>query len=159
LPDLSHRQLEAAFYGLAKLPAKRREHISTRSVRHVAGLVNVALNKAFRLDLIAMNPMLRVELPTVQKKDARSLTPEEIRALPDPCRGDWTFAFIQLALAFGARRGELLALQWPDVDCVSRILCISKSLEQTKSGTRIKRPKNGKTRQCRLPQSAIAALQ
>ena len=58
LPDLSHRQLEAAFYGLAKLPAKRREHISTRSVRHVAGLVNVALNKAFRLDLIAMNPML-----------------------------------------------------------------------------------------------------
>src|SRR5262249_52934731 len=61
--------------------------------------------------------------------------------------------------AVGARRGELLALQWPDIDFVSRILCISKSLEQTKSGTRIKRPKNGKTRQCRLPQSAIAALQ
>jgi integrase len=41
----------------------------------------------------------------------------------------------------------------------SGTLTITKSLEQTKAGLRIKRPKNEKTRSCRLPQSAVVALQ
>lgn len=103
--------------------------------------------------------MLRVELPAAENKDARSLTPDEIRVLRETCRGDWTFALVKLALAVGARRGELLALEWTDVDWISATLTIGKSLEQTKAGHRIKRPKNGKSRSCRLPHSAIAALQ
>jgi integrase len=65
---------------------------------------------------------------------------------------------VELALATAARRGELLALQWADLDWASRTLTVSKSLEQTKAGLRVKRPKNEKVRSFRLPQSAIAAL-
>jgi integrase len=158
LAKLTHQQLESTLFGLLKAKAKRREHISARTVRHVAGVLSAALNKAFRLELIDVNPMLKVELPSVVKQDARSLTPEEISALREVCRGDWTFALVELALATGARRGELLALVWPDVDWASGTLTINKSLEQTAAGLRIKRPKNGKTRVCRLPQSALAAL-
>src|SRR5262249_33604033 len=140
LSALKHTQLEAALYRLLKAKGKRREHVSARTVRHVAGLLNVALNKAFRLELIAVNPMLRVELPTVEKKDARRLTPDEIHRLRDACRGDWTFALVEVALATGARRGELLALQWHDLDWISGVLTISKSLEQTAAGLRVKRP-------------------
>ena len=140
LTELRHTQLES-------------------TVRHVAGLLNVALNKAFRLELIAVNPMLRVELPSFEKKDARSLTPEEIRKLRDACRGDWTFMLVEVALASGARRGEMLALQWRDLNWTTRELTISKSLEQTSAGLRVKKPKNGKSRPCCLPQSAIVALQ
>src|ERR1017187_10798025 len=61
LADLTHQQLEATFYGLLKAKGKRRKHISARTVRHVAGLLNVALNKAFKLEFIQVNPMLRVE--------------------------------------------------------------------------------------------------
>ena len=71
----------------------------------------MALNKAFKLELIPVNPMLRVELPSVEKKDAHSLTPEEIHSVRGICRGDWTFALVELALASGARRGELLAFE------------------------------------------------
>jgi integrase len=159
LADLSHRQLEPALYGLLKAKGKRREHVSARTVRHVAGVLNVALNKAFRLELISVNPMLRVELPTAEKKDARSLTPDEIRTLREACRGDWTFALVELALGTGARRGELLALEWTDLDWLSGALTISKSLEQTAAGLRVKCPKSGKTRTCTLPQSTITALQ
>lgn len=159
LADLSHTKIEAALYGLLKPPGKRREHISARTVRHVAGLLSVALNKAFRLELVPVNPMLRVELPAAKQKDARSLTPDEIRALRETSRGDWTFALVELALAVGARRGELLALEWTDLDWVSGTLTIGKSLEQTKAGLRIKCPKNGKSGPCRLPQSATVALQ
>jgi integrase len=158
LAAVTHQELEAILYGLLKAKGKRRKHISARTVRHIAGLLHVALNKAFKLEIIQVNPMLRVELPSVEKQDARSLTPDQIRALRETCRGDWTFAMVELALATGARRGELLALQWADLDLLSGVLTISKSLEQTASGLRVKRPKNGKTRHCQLPQSALAAL-
>jgi integrase len=159
LSDLTHQQLESGLYALLKANGKRRKHISARTVRHVGGLLRVALNKAFKLELVPVNPMLRVELPSVEKKDARSLAPDEIRSLRDACRGDWTFMLVEVALASGARRGEMLALQWSDLNWASRKLTISKSLEQTEAGLRVKKPKNGKTRPCRLPPSAIVALQ
>jgi integrase len=146
LADVTHQQLEATFYGLLKARGKRRKHISARTVRHVAGSLNVALNKAFKLEFIQVNPMLRVELPSVEKKDAHSLTPGEFRSLREICRDDWTSALVELALATGARRGELLALQWADLDLLSGVLTISKSSEQTAAGLRVKCPKNGKTR-------------
>ena len=86
---------------------------------------------------------------------ARALTPTEIQALRDACRGDWTLPLVELALASGARRGELLSLAWTDIDWVSGALSISKSLEQTKTGLRIKRPKSNKPRVFPLPQSAL----
>jgi integrase len=159
LPELKHTHLEPALFSLLKAKGKRREHISSRTVRHVAGLLNVALNKAFRLDMIPVNPMLRVELPSAPQKEARSLTPEELQSLRLACRGDWTFGLIELAMATGARRGELLALQWSDLDLLRRTITISKSLEQTRAGLRIKAPKGKKTRSFILPQTAVAALQ
>jgi integrase len=62
-------------------------------------------------------------------------------------------------LASGARRGELLALTWPDVDWLSRTVTINKSLEQTRAGLRLKGTKNDDMRICRLPQAAMVALQ
>lgn len=157
--ELKHAAIEAALYALLRAKGKRREHVSARTVRHVAGVLNVALNKAFKLDLIPVNPMLKVELPAAEAKDAFSLAPDQIQALRAVCRGDWTFAIIEIALATGARRGEMLALQWSDVDWATSTLTISKSLEQTRSGLRLKRPKNNKQRRARLPQSGIVALQ
>jgi integrase len=159
LDELKHAAIEAALYALMRAKAKRREHVSARTVRHVAGVLSAALNKAFKLDLIPVNPMLKVELPSAESKDAVSLTPEQIQALRSVCRGDWTFALIEIALATGARRGEILALQWTDIDWATSTLTISKSLEQTLAGLRLKRPKNSKQRSARLPQSAIIALQ
>lgn len=158
IASLRHVSLEAALFALLKQKAVRRKHISVRTLRHVAGLLQVALNEAFRLDLVAVNPMLKVKLPSVEQTRARSFTPEQVRALRDICRGDWTFALIELALATGARRGEMLALKWSDVDWAAKSINIAQSLEQTAAGLRLKATKNGKERRCSLPQSAIVAL-
>jgi len=159
LSALTHREIEPALYALLEAKGKRREHISARTVRQVAGLVNVALNKAFRLELIQVNPMLRVELPPFEKRDARSLTREQIMKLRDICRGDWTFAFVEVALATAARRGELLAVGWPDIDWAGKVISITKSLEQTAAGIRVKTTKSKKHRHFILPKTATAALQ
>jgi Arm DNA-binding domain len=152
LNKVDHRLLESALYFLLRAPAKRREHLSSKTVREVAGVLSVSLNKAFKLGLIAVNPFARVELPKIgPKKEARSLVPEEIQRLRDVCRNDWTFAFIELSLATGA-------ITWPDVDYINSMLTISRSIEETKFGLRVKLPKNGKTRKFRIGATPITAL-
>ena len=158
LAELKHTGVEAALYELLRMPAKRRAHLSPKTVREVAAVLGVALNEAFRLDKLLVSPMLKVKLPKVERADARALTPEQMQRLYDVCRDDWTFVFIEIALASGARRGELLALEWPDIDWLSATVTISKSIEQTAAGLRVKRPKNGKVRKFRVGARAIAAL-
>lgn len=58
----------------------------------------------------------------------------------------------------GARRGELLALEWSDIDWLTSTLSISKSLEQTSAGVRVKRPKSERARKFRLGKTAMASL-
>jgi integrase len=160
LADVDHKIIESALRGLLHTKAKRKEHLSPKTVKEVAGVLSVALGEAFRLEKINVNPMLRVKLPKVEQSDARSLTPEEITKLRECCAGDWTFPFIELALATGARRGELLALTWSDIDWLNCSLSISKSVEETdNAGLRIKRPKNGRSRRFRIGQSAVTTLQ
>jgi integrase len=160
LDEVDHCLVEAALYYLLRAPAKRRKHLSSKTVREVASVLSVALNKAFKLGRINVNPLLRVELPKVQRvAEARSLVPEEVQRLREICRGDWTFGLVELGLATGCRRGELLALTWSDVDYISSKLKISKSLEQTKKGgLRVKLPKSEKTRRFRIGLTAIATL-
>jgi integrase len=154
-----HAKLESALLALLKQKAIRLDHISVHTVRHVAGVINVALNEAFRLDLIAVNPMLKVKLPTLEPREAKSLIPEQISAFREACRGDWTFTLVELDLATGCRRGELLALTWPDISWVTRSISISKSLEQTAAGLRVKCTNSKKPRHFTIGHSAIVALQ
>jgi integrase len=53
----------------------------------------------------------------------------------------------------------MLALKWCDVDWLTRTTNISKSLEQTREGLRVKTTKSERPRVCALPPAAIAALQ
>jgi len=159
LDALTPAEVERTLYALLRIKAKRKEHLSPKSVREIAGVLSVSLNKAFRLGKILVNPLLRVELPKAATVKARSLTPDEIQQLRSACAGDWTFTFVELALATGARRGELLALTWPDVDWLTATLTVSKSVEETEAdGIRIKTPKNGRPRKFRIGPTAIAAL-
>ncbi len=54
---------------------------------------------------------MRVERPEVEP-----LEPERLRAVLAAAQGDPWEAFYVLAIATGLRRGELLRLQWEDVD-------------------------------------------
>jgi integrase len=73
-------------------------------------------------------------------------------------RGTSLFPLFVTAAATGCRRGELLALEWQDIDFQTGIITISKSLEQTRSGLRIKSTKSGKVRRFPLPSVALGVL-
>ena len=71
----------------------------------------------------------------------------------------WLLPIVSLALATGARRGELLGLQWGDVDLEAGTLRIERSVEETKAGMRLKLPKTKRGRRnVALPPEAVAML-
>ena len=163
LQDLSALMLERVFNRIKDAggydrKTKAPRPLSAKTVRHVAGLVHVALSTALRWKLIKANPVDGVQLPKVKKREARSLDTGQIATFVEATRAHGVYEFFMLAVATGCRRGELLALTWADIDFVGRILRVSKSLEQTKEGLRVKGTKTEKPREISLPKSTIAVL-
>jgi integrase len=64
----------------------------------------------------------------------RTLSAEQARALLQFAQGDRLEALYHVALASGARQGELLALRWTDVDLESGKIRIQRSLTRTANG-------------------------
>jgi integrase len=163
LQDLSALALERVLNhvkdsGGRKRKTKEARQLSAKTVRHIAGLLHVALETAIRWKLIKTNAVDGVMLPRVQKREGKALDAAQIAGFLDAARAHGVYEFVMLATTTGCRRGELCALTWADIDFSARVVRISKSLEQTKEGLRLKPTKNGKPREIPLPGSAVQML-
>jgi integrase len=137
---------------------KEARPLSAKTVRHVAGLLSSAFARAIRWGLIATNPVTNSEPPHVKKHRGIALTPEQQAVVMRSASGPWCLAtFLEVAAATGARRGEVLALQWSDIH--GSDVVITRSLTQTKAGLEFKAPKTeDSARPVSLPASTLAAL-
>jgi integrase len=132
--------------------------LSAKTVRNIAGVVSSAFARAIKWGLIPFNPVAQSELPVPRRKKGIALTPAQQRFLIDSANPAWCLpVFLELSAATGARRGEVLALRWADVQ--DGDIVVSRSLSQTKQGLAFKGTKTGKERPITLPESAIAALE
>jgi len=84
----------------------------------------------------------------VHKKEVRALHETDTDWYLTAARGHWLYPILVTAAATGARRGEILALTWNDLnlESVPGIVTVSKSLCQTRDGLSVKLPKSGKAR-------------
>lgn len=113
----------ARFYG--ELVAERG--LSARSVRHVHTVLRCALADLVP-EALSRNPCDRVELPTVNAEAMRTWDAADVRAFLDHARDDRLYALWMLALATGARRGELCGLTWRSVDLEAGTVTITDTL-------------------------------
>jgi integrase len=90
--------------------------------------------------------------------EAKAFEADEIARVLDAARGTRWHAFIALAFALGARRGELLALRWPVVDLERGVVRIEGSLSQTKGAVTMKGTKTDRVRTVPLSSFALEAL-
>lgn len=98
---------------------------------------------------LTKNPVPNVTRLADSKGRERFLSDDERDALLAACAASqWAplDPLVRLALATGARKGELLGLQWADVDLTRRV-------------TRFRDTKNGESRTVPLAQPAVAALE
>jgi len=101
-----------------------------------------------------------VRAPKIVAQEMKVLSPEQVSALPAMLAGRTVAAPALTSLFTGLRRGELLALRWPDIDLDRKEMTIRRALEQTvEFGTRIKEPKtkSGK-RMIGLPDIVVETL-
>ena len=134
--------------------------LSTRTIGHVHKLLKRVLRDAVQHGLVLKNVAAEVRAPKIVAAEMRILTPEQVSALPSMLAGRTVEAPALTSLFTGLRRGELLALRWPDVDLDRKEMTIRRALEQTvEFGTRVKEPKtkSGK-RTIGLPDIVVETL-
>jgi integrase len=118
-----------------------RSGLAPATIRHLHVVAHRAFKEAKAWGLLRDNPVDMVRPPKMQTQEAKILQPHEAKALLTKLRGAPLYLLASLALGTGARRGELLALRWRDVDLDTGRMTIEQSLEQTSAGLRTKSPK------------------
>lgn len=118
--------------------------LSTTTVRHYYNVLNIALNQAVKWQIIQMNPCNLVEAPKKQKAKIAVLKPNEVdKLLLYTKKSEYKVMYIPLVLALtcGMRRGEILGLQWEDVDLEKGITKIKHNLVKVGTSCKLTTPK------------------
>jgi len=120
---------------------KDDQPLSARTVLAAHRVLHRALALAAETEVVSRNVASVIKPPKVEEVEIESLTADQIVTVLAALKGHWLEPIVVLALSSGARRGELLALRWADIDLDAATVRIERSLEQTKAGLKFKAPK------------------
>lgn len=149
--------------------SKLADGYSSKTIRHMAVVINGALEYAERTGLIIANPNGHTILPKKKKFEAKVLTEEEVRRIIELGTEEEIYPLVVLCMTCGLRKGEALSLQWKNVSLSERKLKIVGNLcrigqEEDENGKRhsvyeILEPKTKSSiRTIYLPEVAYQAL-
>ncbi len=134
--------------------------VAEATARQARRVLKSALQTAVEIELVSRNVAAIGKPPTAGTSKVDTLTAEEIARLLEALKGSDLLTLAKLAISTGARRGELLALRWLDINLDAGELKIERTLERTtKGGVRFKPPKtDAGLRTVSLPPSAVTML-
>ncbi len=115
--------------------------MSDRSVRSCYAVCRMALDRAVRENLIRKNPAEGCKLPPLKGREMQVLTREEMQRFLIQAKEEGMYELFLLELTTGLRRGELLALQWDDLDMETGTLKIDRQIYPVKGKLIINEPK------------------
>ncbi len=154
IPNIGHIPLNElktndlqAFYAHLKTDGRliRRDlngnGVSDSHVRAIHAHCNAALNKAVDEGLIFKNPATECRLPPKRYAEMKVLTHEEMHRMLVQAKAEGLFELFFLDLSTGLRRGELLGLQWEDVDFAKKELHIKRQVNRVEGKLVINTPK------------------
>ncbi len=143
----------------AWLQAVGKTGISVRSIRHAHGVLRTALAHAAAIEIVERNVASIIKPPKLARTEIEILNAEQLSGALKKLDGHSIYPIAALAIGTGARRGEIAALRWNDVDLDAATVRIERSLEQTKEGIRVKAPKTAAGRRSvSLPAFTVVAL-
>jgi integrase len=148
--------------GLRATIGRSGKFLSLKTVHNAFGLLHAALSMAVGLEYVGRNvcdvKAAKPARPATGAHAGKALSDDEIRRLLKTAGSTRWHSFIVLALATGARRGELCGLSWTDVDLDGAGLRIRHSLSQTKGCVELKDTKTHRGRNVGLSAWALHAL-
>lgn len=158
LGELKLREVQAPdVRRLNRAMAKNGLSGSTR--RYAFRILSMIMRQAVIDWLIDVSPCEAVKPPKESRQEPRALSPEEVRELLSRLAGGPVYVPALVAYDTGLRRGELLALQWENVDLDAGTLRVVHAVEQIGTEVRLKEPKSRRSqRPVKLSDPVVAAL-
>ena len=92
-------------------------------------------------DLIRTNPAIGCKLPPKKAREMQVLDRDELQRFLIQAKVEGYYELFLLELATGLRRGEIVALQWDDLDFQTGVLNANKQVNAV-GGTALQHTKN-----------------
>jgi integrase len=133
----------------------KQQGLSSNTLHHLRRSFSACFSIAVKKRIIKENPLSFVSLPKKSKKPSLYLDEKQSRTLLEAVHKQDDFQFeviVNLFLASGLRCGELIALQWADIDFENSMLYVRHNHVKTVGGHLIEPPKTEKSeRRIKLP--------
>lgn len=147
-------------YQKLKYGAKGQE-LGYHSIRNLHKVINCMFNKAIQWEIIDKNPNVKTTKPKRDHREKHFYDENQVKILLD-CLEDESIKYkllVVLALDSGARRSEICALRWSDIDFDTRMMSITKSLKVVEGQVYEKTTKTeSSVRTIKLSESTIKVL-
>jgi integrase len=135
--------------------------LALSSVRQCHAVLSGALSAAKRWGWITVNPLDGAARPRMPQPQPDPPSPDEAAKIANAAWAqdeDWG-TFVWLTLVTGARRGELLALTWEDVDLATGMLTIRRSMLQRSGKIIVKDTKTHQMRRISLDEATVEIIE
>ena len=145
-------------YGQLLVAGPTGRPLSNASVRKVHAMIRAALTQGMKWGWINRNVATLATPPGVQHREIVPPDAATVMLLIDTARtrGDVDLAeFIALAAVIGARRGEMCALKWDDVDAAAGVLHIRRAVVQIENEVILKDTKTHQGRRVALADESV----
>jgi len=135
------------------------KHGYTRTVQKAMGILKTILKEAYFREHIDRDPTVGIGKIKYEQKEAGVFSPEELRILFSDIPGVWMdlkgYCAFLLAATTGMRRGEILALQWRNIDFDQGVITIEQAW---KGRGEIGPPKWNRKRIVPIPEKLLSTL-
>jgi integrase len=129
------------------------------TIRTVRMVLSRALKQALRWSLVGRNVATLVDAPRGESERPEPFTLAEVRELLAGVKGHRLEALVTVAVLTGMRKGEVLGLQWEDVDIDAATVRVSGSLQRLNGKLVRGEPKTAQSRRVMaVPPQVVTAL-
>ncbi|MFF1740660.1 site-specific integrase [Streptomyces mirabilis] len=159
VPLLGSRRLESlTTANVRQMISKVTEQASAATAKEAHRVLRTALTAACRDELISRNVVQLVPAPRVEPRELHPWSLDETLTFLEAARTDPLYPAFVLAVALGLRRGEILGLQWRDVDLDRRTLTVRTTLNRGGKELYLDTTKNRRARVIPIPLMCVAPL-
>lgn len=124
LKELRTQQIQKFYNDLIE------KNLSAKTVKNIHGVFHRALEQAFVVGEIKVNPSDKCLLPKVTRRKIEPLESDEVSKFLSAIKGHKYEAVYFVTLFTGLRQGEVLGLSWDCVDFENGMLLINKQLKR-----------------------------
>lgn len=103
--------------------------LAPKTIKHYLSFISDVFTYGVKMGSVAENPCSKVTIPKVEQKEKQIYSPSEVTRFfemleEEPLKYQ---AFFKLAVFSGYRRGELLGLEWKDIDWDNNVISVRRT--------------------------------